>query len=169
TEKPAVGRDPALGLLLLWLERVLDLLADGFVVLAQQLLFIFREDSERYAYKALLELHVEPMLAVGDTARHLEVEPAETGALVAELDLIDRQRARRQVGEESERAGPGCTRRKVVDRGARDLLPVLQRGGVALSVLVDRGQRNRLAVGHLERQRVALQLVGRRVVEAGSS
>ena len=49
---------------LLRLERVLDLLANGFVVLVQQLLFLFRQDSEWHAHQALLELDVQPMLTI---------------------------------------------------------------------------------------------------------
>ena len=161
----ALCHSSALTQLLLRLERVLDLLADGLVVLVQQLLFLFGQDSERHAHQALLELHVEPMLAVRDAARHLEVEPAEARAFVAELDLVNRHHARVQVGEEGERARPARARRKVVDRVALDFLPVLQRAGVALPVLVDRRQGNRLAVGRFERQRLPLQLLVRRFVE----
>jgi hypothetical protein len=34
------------------------------------------------------------MLAIRDTARHLEVEPAKAGALSTELDVVNWQRAR---------------------------------------------------------------------------
>ena len=48
------------------LERLLDLLADVLVVLRQQLLFLLGQDSEGDAYQALLELHVQPVLAILD-------------------------------------------------------------------------------------------------------
>jgi hypothetical protein len=46
------------------LERRVDLLLDGLVILWQEFLLILGQNPERYAYDTLGELDVEPVLAV---------------------------------------------------------------------------------------------------------
>src|SRR5260221_694254 len=91
---PSSDRSEVAGLvspsLLRWPERVLDLFLDARVVLGQDLLLVLGEDPERDADQALLELHVEPVLAVRDALGEVEVQAAKAGARVAELDLVVR-------------------------------------------------------------------------------
>src|SRR6476659_4516084 len=104
------------------------------------------------------------MLAVRDAARQVEIEPTEAGAVGAQLNLVERRRWRIQIGEETDAARPVRARRKVVDRVALNLRPILQRTGVPRPVLGDRRQGKRLAVRRLDRQRVAGQLEGRHLL-----
>ena len=96
------------GLFLLRLERVLHLLLDVAVVLPERPLFLLGQDSEWHADQTFRELHVEPMLAILDATRHVEIEAAKAGAGVADLDLVVRHRGRIQVGEEADAARPGA-------------------------------------------------------------
>src|SRR5687767_2516974 len=104
------------------------------------------------------------MLAIGDTARDLKIETADTGAVVAEIDLVVWKRARFQVGKEEEGARPARARRKVVDGIALDVRPLLNRAVVSRPLLADRRQRNRLAIRRLERYGPTGQPVVRRLV-----
>src|SRR5262245_26928207 len=109
---------------LLLAESLVDLLLDVLVVLVEQLGLVLGQDPERDPHDALRELHVEPVLAVRDpVAGDLEEEPADAGALVAQLDLVPGERALVEVGEEADAASPVRVRREVVDRVALDLLP----------------------------------------------
>src|SRR5215204_5627228 len=101
--------------LLLRLERLFDLLLDTLVVLREELLFVRGQDSERHADRALLELHVQPVLAVCDSARNLEIETAETGAVVGDVNKVVRQRSGAQLRKEQDGARTACARRKVID------------------------------------------------------
>src|SRR4029450_3669199 len=136
-------------------ERVLDLLADVLVVLGQQLFFVLGQDSEWHADETLLELHVQPVLAVRDPTWHLEVDPTETCALGAELDLVVGHCTLVQLGEEPDSTRLARARRKVVDRVPLDLRAGLQRAEVRRAHVRGRGKGNRLAVRCLERERVA--------------
>src|SRR4051794_6190363 len=122
----------ALGLRLF--ECVVDLLLDAPEVLRQQLLLVLREDAERHADDAGRELHVEPVLAVGDPTGDLEEEAAEASAARTELDLVPGHHAAVQLREEPEPAGLARHRREVVDRVALDLGAGLQRGQVRRAV-----------------------------------
>src|SRR5678809_1559094 len=77
---------PARHSLLLRLEHLFDLLLDALVVLAQELLFVLGQYPEGHADEAVLELHVEKVLTVGDPARNLEIEASDTRAVIAEID-----------------------------------------------------------------------------------
>src|SRR5436190_20038181 len=87
-------------------ERLFDLPLDALVVLRDEALFVVGQDSKRHAHEAVLELHVEPMLAVGDAAGDLEVEAADAGAVVTEVDLVERQRPGIESGQEQDGARP---------------------------------------------------------------
>src|SRR4051812_44639013 len=102
--------------LLLRLERLFDLLLDAAVVLRQHLLLFFSEDPERDADQALLELDVEPVLAVLDAARDVEIEAAEACTRVAQLDLVPRHGPLIEIREEADAAGMRGHRREVIDR-----------------------------------------------------
>src|SRR4051812_35885307 len=102
--------------LLLRREGLLHLLADVAVILVGDLLLVLGEDAERDADERLLELHVQPVLAVLDAAGDLEIHPPETGAVVAHLELIPGHRAILDVAEEADAAGPRGHRREIVDR-----------------------------------------------------
>jgi hypothetical protein len=84
----------------------------------------------------------------------------ETAARAAQLHLVegDLGPGLAQVGEELDRARAVGVHREVVDRVAHDLHALVERPEVArLGVVPLRGQRDRAAVGGLDREVLALQ------------
>ena len=73
-------------------ERGVDLLLDVPVVLAERLLLLLGEQPERHTHQALLELHVQPVLAVLRAPGYVEVELTQARAAVGDFDLIPRHR-----------------------------------------------------------------------------
>src|SRR6187455_1100172 len=101
-------------------HRLFDLLADVSVVLAQRLLLFGGEDLEGHAHEALGELDVQPVLAVLDPARDVEIQAPYARTPRAELNLIPVPHGLVQIGEEADAARLRRARRKVVDRLAHD-------------------------------------------------
>src|SRR3954462_15592579 len=66
-------------------ERVVDLLLDVAVVLAEELLLLLGQQPERHAHDALRELDVQPVLPVLRAARNVETQLADARAVVADV------------------------------------------------------------------------------------
>src|SRR5436190_19021407 len=79
-------------LLLLRLERFLDLLVDRLVVLAEELFLVLGQDAERHAEQRLIELDVEEVLPGLDAAGDLEEQSSEAAVPAAQLDFAPRHR-----------------------------------------------------------------------------
>src|SRR5262245_43857866 len=99
-------------------ERLVHLLLDAAEILAQHLLLVFRQETERHAQHALSELDVQPVLPVLRAAGDMEIELAHAGAIVGDFGLIPRHGARTEIREEAEAVHAVCPGREVVDRVA---------------------------------------------------
>src|SRR4051812_36722752 len=141
------------------LERLFDLLLDALVVLRDELFLVGGQDAEGHPNVAVLELHVEPVLALRDTAGNLEIETADACPVVAQFRFVVRQGPGSEVGEEEEAAGPARARREVVDRVPLNLGALLNRLDVAGPLFSDGRERKRLSVRRVEGDGLARDLV----------